>query len=230
MIQSHELPKVSELDIYAYFVFKHSSYTSVQLKAYKRLNVHKYVQAGFVEEPLSFKINDEHYVIRIKVGLNYWNYMKLYASLYEKNLYMYIYFRWVIRGKLRLIYMIAIEDRGIRLWRRSWIHSKSMSSIFSDVAQRVFLSAWAYALSLNFRKLSPLCPVSIEWFDVKFLGDPLTSSQSSSKSNVLSSSSKFVTFLALFSRFISYRHGGPKFSSFQLIKLFMVFFESKICG
>lgn len=68
LINSSELPEVSEIDIYAYFVSSHSTYSFEEFKAYKSLNAQKYIEAGFVEKPLIFKMNDNYFLIIAKVG------------------------------------------------------------------------------------------------------------------------------------------------------------------
>lgn len=62
-ISSNDLPAVSEIDIFAYFAATHSAYSAEQFKAYKSLHANKYVEAGFVENILTFKINDDYNVI-----------------------------------------------------------------------------------------------------------------------------------------------------------------------
>lgn len=70
-IDPNELPEVSDLDIYAYFLSSHSSYTFEKFKAYKALHAPKYINAGFVENPLTFKVNGDYCVIVARVNINY---------------------------------------------------------------------------------------------------------------------------------------------------------------
>lgn len=66
LINQNVLPKVSEVDIFVYFTSSFSKYTAEHFKAYKSLNAHKYVEAGFVENLLPFQINN-YYVVIAKV-------------------------------------------------------------------------------------------------------------------------------------------------------------------
>lgn len=69
LINENGLPAVSEVDIFVYFTASFSKYTAEHFKAYKSLNAHKYVEAGFVEDLLPFKIND-YFVVIAKVCMH----------------------------------------------------------------------------------------------------------------------------------------------------------------
>ncbi|KAL7287690.1 hypothetical protein TKK_0018084 [Trichogramma kaykai] len=60
------LPKVTLLDIMAYFVLTHSTYTCEQIKAYKSFEAYKYVKAGFVDDVNHVEIN-KYFVVLAKV-------------------------------------------------------------------------------------------------------------------------------------------------------------------
>lgn len=82
-ISSNDPPTVSEVDIFSYFVLTHSSYTAEQFKAYKSLHATKYVEAGFVEDLLTFKVNGDYYVVMANVRKQ----TNIKYNFYPSNIY-----------------------------------------------------------------------------------------------------------------------------------------------
>lgn len=56
------------MDMVNYLILTHSFYTGQQLKAYKSLQAYKYYEAGFVQDVMAKRMNENYFVIVGKVS------------------------------------------------------------------------------------------------------------------------------------------------------------------